>query len=79
MLRTIVATVSNGSNVLIRMTALMAKSAIRIESLHMQRSTTKENISSISMLVNVENERQTARFVNQLDRLVDVISAADMT
>jgi acetolactate synthase-1/3 small subunit len=79
MLRTIVATVSSGSNVLIRMTALMAKSAIRIESLHMQRSNTQENISRISMLLDVENERQTARYVNQLDRLVDVISVADMT
>ncbi|WP_100487621.1 ACT domain-containing protein [Sporolactobacillus pectinivorans] len=77
--RTIVAIVSSKPSVLGRIATLMSRGNLDIDSLAMHKLGTKKGISDISMLVNVEDEHQTDRLVKQLDKLIDVISVADMT
>lgn len=79
MKRTIIAIVSSNPSVLGRIATLMSRWNLDIDCLTMQKLGTKEGTSDISMLINVEDAHQTEQLVKQIDKLVDVISVADMT
>lgn len=78
MKRIISATVMNQSGVLNRITGVLSKRQFNIDSITVGR-TENENISRITFVVNVEENRQIEQLIKQLNKLIDVLKVSDIT
>ncbi|WP_018661597.1 acetolactate synthase small subunit [Heyndrickxia acidiproducens] len=78
MKRIVVATVLNQSGVLNKITGVLAKRQFNIDSITVGRTET-EGISRMTIVVNVEDDRQAEQLTKQLNKLIDVIKVQDVT
>lgn len=78
MKRIVTATVLNQSGVLNRVTGVLSKRQFNIDSITVGR-TENEGISRMTIVVNVEDERQVEQLTKQLNKLIDVIKVSDIT
>ncbi|GER67146.1 acetolactate synthase small subunit [Weizmannia acidilactici] len=78
MKRIVVATVLNQSGVLNKITGVLAKRQFNIDSITVGR-TEMEGISRMTIVVNVEDDRQAEQLTKQLNKLIDVIKVQDIT
>ena len=78
MKRVVTATVLNQSGVLNRVTGVLSKRQFNIDSITVGR-TENEGISRMTIVVNVEDEKQVEQLTKQLNKLIDVLKVADIT
>lgn len=78
MKRVITVTVINQSGVLNRVTGLLMKRQFNIESITVGH-TEQPDISKMTFLVNVEDERKLEQLTKQLQKQIDVIKVDDIT
>lgn len=78
MKRIVVATVLNQSGVLNKITGVLAKRQFNIDSITVGRTETG-GISRMTIVVNVEDDRQAEQLTKQLNKLIDVIKVQDIT
>ncbi|MDD9148305.1 MULTISPECIES: ACT domain-containing protein [unclassified Sporolactobacillus] len=74
--RTVHAKVSAEKDALSRVAAVFSRYRLNIGSLTYQRSGTT---SDMNIVTDIKNERQARQLIGQLNKLVDVISAADIS
>ncbi|MCI1858310.1 MAG: acetolactate synthase 3 regulatory subunit [Sporolactobacillus sp.] len=81
MKRTIIAIANNNPDVLGRVANLISRSQLPVDALTMQKLAGGKGQADISILldVNQQNMPRLARLVSQMDRLIDILSVADMT
>lgn len=79
MKRTVHALVSGEDSALFRVTAVFSRQKLNIASLTFKRSGDTNGTSDMKIVTDVENERQARQLISQLNKLVDVISAADIS
>ncbi len=78
MKRVITVQVMNRSGVLNRVTGLLMKRQFNIESITVGH-TEKEDISKMTFIVNVPDERQVEQITKQLQKQIDVLTVKDVT
>jgi acetolactate synthase I/III small subunit len=78
MKRVITVTVINQSGVLNRITGLMMKRQFNIESITVGH-TEQPNISKMTLVVNVSDEKQSEQLIKQLSKQIDVLKVNDIT
>ncbi|EZH66843.1 MULTISPECIES: acetolactate synthase small subunit [Geomicrobium] len=78
MIRTITATVNNSSGVLNRITGLFARRQFNIESITVGVTENPE-ISRMTFVVNVDNDRALDQVIKQLNKQVDVLKVRDIS
>ncbi|KYD11357.1 acetolactate synthase small subunit [Heyndrickxia sporothermodurans] len=78
MKRVVTATVLNQSGVLNRVTGVLSKRQFNIDSITVGR-TENDEISRMTIVVNVEEEQQVEQLTKQLNKLIDVLKVADIT
>src|SRR4051794_14489845 len=77
MLQTISVLVENKAGALLRVTAVLASRGFNIESLTVAR-TTDPGLSRMTITVSAE-EKQRARIIAQMNKLINVVEAVDLT
>lgn len=79
MKRIISATVVDQSGVLGRMTAVLTKRKLNINSLTVAQSVKKDGTANMTIVTEVEDAHQAEQVIKQLTKLIDVIAVADIT
>ncbi|RYL90371.1 hypothetical protein EWI07_12030 [Sporolactobacillus sp. THM7-4] len=79
MKRTIQATISSHASVLGRVADILAKRHLAIHRLTVERLIENDKLSCLILETDVENLHQSEQLVRQFDKLIDVISVADVT
>ncbi|MGE8207382.1 acetolactate synthase small subunit [Heyndrickxia sp. NPDC080065] len=78
MKRIVTLTVLNQSGVLNRVTGVLSKRQFNIDSITVGH-TENEEISRMTIVVNVEDDRQAEQLTKQLNKLIDVLKVTDIT
>ncbi|RYM06309.1 hypothetical protein EWH99_02980 [Sporolactobacillus sp. THM7-7] len=79
MRRTIHAVVASKTSVLGRVSAVLSKYNLSIETLALTRKSDENGLSILRLIADVENRRQADQLIKQLNKLIDVVTAADVT